>query len=115
MPRRLQTVCSKPGCPNYPTVGHKQCPEHAPRPWAASTRRQRDPTGWAKIRRQVLNRDKGICQIGYPGLCTIRATEVDHIVPTAAGGGHELSNLQAACTACNRQKNYDDKRRRTQG
>ena len=32
------------------------------------------------------------------------ATEVDHIVPVAKGGGGELSNLQALCTPCNRAK-----------
>lgn len=30
--------------------------------------------------------------------------EIDHVVPVAAGGGHELSNLAAACRHCNASK-----------
>ena len=115
MPRHLPTVCDQPGCPNYPTASAKRCPDHAPRPWAGSTRRRRDPPGWAKIRTAILRRDKGICQIRYEGICTVRATEVDHIVPTTYGGSSEPANLQAACTPCNKQKNYDDKRAHRSG
>ena len=47
-------------------------------------------------------------QEGYCAICERRLhkdmTEVDHIKPVSTGGSDELSNLQALCTQCNRQK-----------
>ena len=40
------------------------------------------------------------CQLELP----FRLFEVDHIVPQAQGGGHELENLQLLCGSCNRIK-----------
>lgn len=57
---------------------------------------------WRRVRGEVLARDGWVCQINAPG-CTIEATEVDHIIPLRMGGApYELSNLRAACVACNR-------------
>jgi 5-methylcytosine-specific restriction endonuclease McrA len=54
-----------------------------------------------EVRKRVLFRDRGLCQIGGP-LCTVTATEVDHIVPLADGGAaHDETNLRAACKPCN--------------
>jgi formylmethanofuran dehydrogenase subunit E len=51
----------------------------------------------------VLQRDEGIC-----GICDepiMEATvELDHIIPLAAGGTHEMKNVQIAHRACNRRK-----------
>lgn len=33
-----------------------------------------------------------------------RHLEIDHVVPLAAGGGNELTNLQLLCQKCNRRK-----------
>lgn len=53
-------------------------------------------------RRAVLERDGWRCQVVRDGFrCGRPATHVDHIVPLAAGGGDELSNLRAACATCN--------------
>jgi 5-methylcytosine-specific restriction endonuclease McrA len=65
----------------------------------------RDPrlwtSGYRAIRRYVLVRDGGLCQIHGPR-CTKYATQVDHVVPRADGGDvYDPANLRAACRACN--------------
>lgn len=67
------------------------------RSWQSSTRRQRLPRDWPRIRARILTRDRGICHAcGQPG-----ATEVDHLV---AGDDHQDANLAAIHTACHRSK-----------
>jgi 5-methylcytosine-specific restriction endonuclease McrA len=57
---------------------------------------------WQRVRLAILARDGRICQVGGPR-CTIRATQVDHIVPTSQGGAFFASdNLRASCRNCNR-------------
>jgi ATP adenylyltransferase len=61
------------------------------------------------LRYQVLSRAQGRCE-----LCGIskdeKALDVDHIVPRSKGGADDVTNLQALCYTCNRQKrNTDDK------
>jgi hypothetical protein len=59
---------------------------------------------WQKLRKQILNRDAFLCQIGSPG-CTHIATEVDHIVPVSQGGAwFDPLNLRAACFSCNNKR-----------
>jgi hypothetical protein len=59
---------------------------------------------WQKLRKQILNRDSHLCQIGTPG-CTQTATEVDHIVPVSQGGAwFDPLNLRAACFSCNNKR-----------
>lgn len=55
--------------------------------------------GWAQIRLRVLQRDGYTCHY-----CRGEATEVDHVIPRALGGGEDDDNLVAACVACNRSK-----------
>lgn len=56
---------------------------------------------WKRLRRLVLDRDLGLCQIGGPG-CTRYATCVDHIVARADGGDcWQPANLRASCARCN--------------
>jgi 5-methylcytosine-specific restriction endonuclease McrA len=54
---------------------------------------------WKKQRQRVLSRDAYTC-----AYCGQDATEVDHIIPRAKGGGHELDNLVACCKSCNGRK-----------
>lgn len=56
---------------------------------------------WSKLRKQVFERDKHICQ--YCGKLG-GALEPDHIVPIVSGGTNEITNLTTACRTCNRQK-----------
>lgn len=59
------------------------------------------------LRYQVLSRAQGRCE-----LCGIskdeKALDVDHIVPRSKGGADDISNLQALCYTCNRQKRNTD-------
>ncbi len=51
----------------------------------------------------VLQRDVGRC--GICGAPIMEVTiELDHIIPLAAGGMHEMKNIQLAHRTCNRQK-----------
>ena len=111
---------------NHPTT--LQPPHHphptrypAHMPWATSNRRQRLPTNWNKLRKQVLAKANYKCAGLDPATtppptsrevhgdtrrwhhpaCTMRATDVDHII---AGDNHELSNLQALSHACHTAK-----------
>lgn len=59
------------------------------------------------LRYRVLSRAQGRCE-----LCGIskdeKALDVDHIVPRSKGGADDISNLQALCYTCNRQKRNTD-------
>lgn len=55
---------------------------------------------WRIVRKRVLE-ERGLCEI-RGSKCTGVATEVDHIVPVAAGGARlDPMNLRPACKACN--------------
>ena len=60
---------------------------------------------WRQMRLLILQRDRGVCQIGLPG-CTLVAGHVDHIVPLSEGGARlDPSNLRASCERCNLRRN----------
>ena len=63
---------------------------------------------WSKQRRLALARDSRRCQLRIPGVCTIDATEVDHIRPRAIGGGDELENLRSVCHRCHVSRGMDE-------
>lgn len=69
-----------------------------------SSRDPRLSTGeWRRLRRLIIDRDLGLCQIKHKG-CTRYATTVDHIIGRADGGDMwDPANLRAACKACNGQ------------
>nr|ABP46368.1 HNH endonuclease [Mycolicibacterium gilvum PYR-GCK] len=60
----------------------------------------------------VMDRGNGLCRY-----CEFPASEIDHIVPVARGGGNDLANLVPACRECNSEKRdllpeeWADKRR----
>lgn len=76
--------------------------------------------------RAIILKGDPACSIAIDGICTVKATETDHIVPVwkavkellpdgttiewadrAAGIGiHDLVNLRPACKACNAEMNY---------
>lgn len=94
-------VCATPGCPELSTSTY--CDRHTRRGRAhrsPTTRAQRDGTG-------DYDRNRALVLAGSP-LCELRilcdgatADTVDHILPVASGGTHELSNLRPACRSCN--------------
>lgn len=65
--------------------------------WAGSRRRERLPSGWAKIRARILERDP-VCV-----LCGVRPSAFcDHIV--AKADDHSEAGLQGVCGPCHDQK-----------
>lgn len=68
---------------------------------------KRDPfyttRDWRALRVRVLERDGHQCQVRLRDICTGHATHVDHIVPRVQAPelAMVLSNLRAACSACN--------------
>lgn len=54
---------------------------------------------WQEIRTRILQRDNYICTY-----CGNEANEVDHVVPKAAGGTDEDTNLVSSCKQCNGSK-----------
>lgn len=67
---------------------------------------------WARVRKIVLARDGGQCQIGWRG-CLGVANSVDHIVELEDGGArYDVANCQAACVPCNTRKRNLSARRR---
>lgn len=90
--------------------------------WTTSTRRQRLPSNWNKLRQQVLRNNNNKCAglphpMGSPtqvagGIptptgrwhaagCNRQATDVDHIT---AGDNHSIDNLQPLSRACHHAK-----------
>ena len=64
--------------------------------------RRYSTAAWQKLRRHVLARDGGVCQIQGPR-CTLVATTCDHIYPVSTHP-HLFwaeENLRAACRKCN--------------
>jgi len=56
---------------------------------------------WPGVRRRVLARDMGVCQVRGPR-CRGTATHCDHIIPWSQGGAwFDEANLRAACVSCN--------------
>ncbi|MFF7308164.1 HNH endonuclease signature motif containing protein [Streptomyces sp. NPDC008137] len=65
--------------------------------WQGSDRKARLPSGWAKIRARILERDP-ICT-----LCGVRpSTHCDHIVAKADDHGEQ--GLQGVCGPCHDRK-----------
>ena len=62
----------------------------------------------AVVKREVCKRSGGICE--REG-CTRKATEFDHIVPDALGGGSEACDLDHLCDECHGEKTADDVKR----
>ena len=99
MTRRSLAVCSEPGCPEL--TRNTYCEQHAPKPWASSTRKDRVISGGAQQKRaaRIMRQHHAICHVcGQPG------AEVDHIIPLAEGGADGESNLAPICIGCHVQK-----------
>lgn len=74
-------------------------------PWPTTSRHERGyGTAWDKLRKQVLVRDKHLCQPCRRIGRVTPATQVDHVKPKAKGGTDDMRNLQAICTPCHADK-----------
>lgn len=69
----------------------------------SGTQRTASP-GWRKIRLEVLERDRHLCQLRLEGICTTVATQVDHVVGHAEGGSDKHENLKAVCRPCHAKR-----------
>jgi 5-methylcytosine-specific restriction endonuclease McrA len=68
------------------------------------------PPGWARIRASVFAAKGRRCH-----WCGAYATTVDHVVPLAIGGSHDLANLVPACQPCNSRRGARFGNRRRSG
>src|SRR6266567_7680083 len=55
------------------------------------------------VRREIFERDESCCQYCHKRLDE-KEYEIDHLVPVALGGVHEMTNFVTACGECNRKK-----------
>jgi len=88
-----------PGCPNFAERGGL-CAKHArerERARGSAAARGYDRR-WRRLRKAFLAAHPFCARCGAP------ATDVDHIIPKAAGGADDWTNLQALCHACHSRK-----------
>ncbi|CAN0622175.1 5-methylcytosine-specific restriction enzyme A [Burkholderia multivorans] len=110
MPRKAPTKCRHFGCgrliekPGY-------CEQHAADAVGWQSDRQRGSrhqrgydSKWVKLRKRILARDNGLCQVCRQAGRVTAASHVDHIVSKADGGTDAESNLQAICVPCHKAK-----------
>ena len=81
-----------------------RCEEHPRQPHRSPSSRVTGSSKWRAIRRRILERDGGLCQIRGPE-CEVAATQVDHILEVSKGGTDKYTNLRAACARCNQARN----------
>lgn len=80
--------------------------------WSRESRHRRGyGSAWDKLRAQAMKRDKWLCQPCRAKGRPTPATECDHITPKAKGGTDALTNLQAICADCHRDKTDRDEGR----
>jgi hypothetical protein len=58
----------------------------------------------ASLRQQVEERAQGLCEYCHIQKIVVVFMEVDHIIPTSAGGKSVLDNLCFSCPGCNAHK-----------
>lgn len=107
-PRR----CAKTDCRN-----RQPCPDH-PNGWARMHQKAKDdpnyrlPPDWKERCRIIREQANGKCnncgKLANPGA-------VDHIIPRARGGNHELDNLQLLCKRCHDRKSRKERLTRGEG
>lgn len=82
-------------------------------PWSKESRQSRGyGAQWEKVRKLVMERDKGLCQVCLAKSRVAVATQVDHKTPKAKAKRMGWSqartdhptNLQAICTTCHDEK-----------
>lgn len=115
MPSKAPRPCRCRGCRNVTTDRDGYCDDHADmRAGWVKTQQGKTTTqrgyghAWRKLRWQVMQRDKALCQVCLELNRITSATEVDHIVPKFQGGTDALDNLRAICHACHRDKTQSE-------
>lgn len=93
--------------PRLPVLRTGRVPMHT----MAEHRRLRGAE-WEALRREVMERDKGLCQPCARQGRAGAASAVDHITPQWEGGDDRPANLQAICRTCHAEKTAQEARRR---
>ncbi len=97
IPLRPCGTCQTPvpdgKCPRHPKAAHRYRPD---RP---SVVKSVYGPQWRTIRLVVLN--KAMWKCAY---CSAPANTADHVIPHSRGGQSIITNLEAACAACNNSK-----------
>ena len=73
-------------------------------PASAGRQKKYNSKNWRNKRAMLLARQP-VCPCGQS------ATEVDHIIPVADGGGDDAENLQGLCKSCHTRKTSAETRR----
>ena len=74
-------------------------------PWPSTSRHARGyGAAWDKLRLQILERDKFLCQPCLKQGVVTTAKEVDHIKRKQDGGTDDPANLQSICRPCHKAK-----------
>lgn len=58
---------------------------------------------WQRLRKVVIQRDRGLCQLCKTQGLIRAGTDVDHIQSKADGGSDALQNLRLLCSSCHRR------------
>lgn len=69
-------------------------------------------TAWTKLRKQILERDRHLCQPCLQQGRATPATQVDHRIAKANGGTDDPDNLRAICGPCHLAKSLADQGKR---
>lgn len=110
----LQLPGGRKPCPRCQATIHarqRECARHMLDAKGGVTRRPRESIASA-VRKSVYERDSYTCMLcgavgrGRTHSEKIKGFEIDHILPNAAGGTADLSNLQVLCRACNNAKRH---------
>lgn len=103
MPSKQAMPCTHPACGRLVLTG--RCDEHRVRD--ADVRLSPEERGygreWRSIRKVVKMRQP-LCQ----HCRRAPTTDIDHILPMAAGGTNDYSNLQGLCKACHSRKTVNE-------
>jgi 5-methylcytosine-specific restriction protein A len=67
-------------------------------------------TAWEKLRRVILERDAGLCQVCREDGTVTTANIVDHIKPKSQGGTDDEDNLRVICKRHHSAKTDREKR-----
>ena len=112
MPYGSAKECSRPACHRIVPYGVRYCDEHRKQKnrtdhqiyKSKETQAFYKTSTWRHTRADVLAYEPFCRQCALVGVKTI-ATEVDHIVPIAAGGDKwDRDNMQPLCTPCHSRK-----------
>lgn len=114
MPQRPPSPCRAKLCRKLTREKHGYCEEHADlaKAWTRGRAgRGRGGRPWRRLRDQVMERDRYLCQPCHRKARAMPASAVDHIIPEAEGGTTTPGNLEAICGSCHQAKTQDEARR----